>query len=513
MKINLVTRSLIFSSLFALLLHVNVHAQAPTAVIRYDNASVYPSGFSKVFATSDGGFIGLGNSGLTGWVTKLDAAYAIQWTISLDSIPMQDVVETNDGNYVMLGLSYRTDYPNNPIYILKTTPAGTIIFQKRYYDPTFANALTANGICKAAGTDQGFVFYGGNCIAMHYAIKCDVNGVIEWEKNNLYLGNGFISTLMVDGAGYIGSISFLANSMAHPGIMRMDASGNVTAIKTFQTAASIQMYKSSLLKLSNGSFVVLSSPNDIYGVHMLTVDPTFTTVTSSRIASTTPFYAVGNFATLNSNDEIVVCGSYSTGYTAAIQVNPYTGAISSMVFNGSAFGSIDMGLLLPNGNYLLAGNTNNDPMLAILSPTLQGLCSSQNLSLTTQANYPYTAGTPTVTGYPINAATATLNYTLGVQNFTRTILCGSLVGISETAAISNQIVLSPNPTDGQLSIHSDEGNISEITAIDMMGREVFHVAQLEATESKVDLSFLSPGAYMITVVTAKGRFVQKIMRH
>lgn len=501
-------------SLFAtvLMLCASLSVDAQTAVLKYDNGSVYPSGFSKIYATSDGGFVGLGNSGLTGWVTKLDAAYAIQWTISLDSIPMQDVVETNDGNYVMLGLSYRTDYPNNPLYILKTTPTGTILFQKRYYDGTLANALTANGICKAAGTDQGFLFYGGNCIASQYAIKCDVNGVIQWEKNNLGLGNGFISTLMPDGTGYIGSISFLANSMAHPGIMRMDALGNVTAIKTFQTAVSIQMYKTSLLRLSSGSFAVICNPNGFYGNLIITIDPTFTTITSNRISSVTQFYPVGNFATLNSNDEIVVCGSYSTGYSGAIQVNPYTGVISSMVYNSNTYGSIDMGLVLPNGNYLLAGNANNDPILAILSPTLQGFCSSQNLSLSTQPNYAYTPGTPTVTPYPINAATATLNYTLGVQNFTRTIVCGSLVGISETASNTDQIILSPNPTEGLLSVHSEEGTISEITAMDMMGREVLRITEVGATESKIDLSFLSPGAYMINVVTERGRFVQKIIR-
>lgn len=491
---------------------VSLNAQAPTAVLKFDNGSLYPSGFSKIYATSDGGFVGLGNSGLTGWVTKLDASYAIQWTISMDSIPMQDVVETNDGNYVILGLCYRTDYPNNPTYILKTTPAGVIIFQKRYYDPTFANALTANGICKAAGTDQGFLFYGGNCIAMHYAIKCDVNGVIQWEKNNLGLGNGFISTLMPDGTGYIGSISFLSSSTAHPGIMRMDASGNVTAIKTFQTAVSIQMYKTSLLRLNSGSFAVICNPNGFYGNLIITIDPTFTTITSNRIVSGTQFYPVGNFATLNSNDEIVVCGSYSTGYSAAIQVNPYTGAISSMVYNSNVFGSIDMGLLLPNGNYLLAGNANNDPMLAILSPTLQGFCSPQNLSLTTQTNYAYTPGTPTVTAYPINAGTATLNYTAGVQNFTRTIVCGSLVGVAENTISNNQIVLSPNPTESMLSVHSDAGTISEISAMDMMGREVLRITEVGATESKIDLTFLTPGAYMINVVTENGRSVQKIIR-
>ncbi len=144
-----------------------------------------------------------------------------------------------------------------------------------------------------------------------------------------------------------------------------------------------------LLQLSSGSFAVICNPNDICGNPMITTDPTFTTISSNRISSVTPFYPVGNFAALNSNDEIVVCGSYSTGCSGAIQINPYTtGAISSMAHGSNTFGSIDMGLVLPNGNYLLAGNANNDPIPAILSPILQGLCSSQNLSLTTQTTTP-----------------------------------------------------------------------------------------------------------------------------
>ena len=73
-------------------------------------------------------------------------------------------------------------------------------------------------------------------------------------------------------------------------------------------------------------------------------------------------------------------------------------------------------------------------------------------------------------------------------------------------------MLGPNPTEGLLSVHSEQGTISEITAMDIKGRDVLCMAEVGATESKIDLSFLSPGAYMVNVVAARGRFVQKIIR-
>ncbi len=511
MNINFGVKAAFFSTLIILLLPFTMSGQAPTVVVRYDNSSVYTSGFSKVRATSDGGFLATGSSGLLGWVTKFDSNLNVLWTFSIDSIPMRDAVETNDGNYVILGLSYRTDYPNNPLYILKTTPAGVVIFQKRYYDGTLNNALTAEGVCKAAGTDQGFVFYGGNCIASQYAIKCDVNGVVQWEKNNLGMGPGFISTMVPDGNGYVGSFSYLYNSMGHPGIIRLDANGLVTAVKTFQTAASIQLYSGSLVKLNSGGFAVISSPNDIYGVTIITVDAAFGNVTCNRIVSSAQLYLSGNFATMNASDEIVVLGGAGIGYAAAIQVNPFTGVISAMKNNSSGLGQADQGLALPNGNFLICGAVNNDPMFAVLAPGLTGFCASQNLGLTTQSNYAYTPGTPAITAYPINAAVANVNYVLNTQTLITTILCGGLIGIDE-ANEEGAVMISPNPATEHVFIRSDLGNITEVCATDMEGRVAFRSEMINAKETKIDLSSLSAGMYMITVTTENGSFVRKIIR-
>jgi Secretion system C-terminal sorting domain len=496
---------------FVVLIYLVSYTQAQTGVMHYEDFSLYGMGYGKVVPCSDGGYIGVGNSGIIGHITKFNGNFNVLWSYKLDSVIFIDAIETNDGNYVLEGLSYRTTYQNNPVHIVKMSSTGTVIFQKRYHDATFANAFTVDGICKAAGTDQGFIMYGGNCIAAQYAIKCDANGIVQWEKNNLGMGNGSILTMVPDGNGYVGAFSWLSNSMIHGGIIRLDASGNLVACKTFQTVTSVQMGRNCLAKLSNGNFVVMTKPNDISGVALFTVDPTFATITCNRISTTSSFYVDGMFATHNSNDEVIICGSYGFGYGSALQVNSATASVSFAKSYNTIGSGISNGTKLANGNYLLAGGINTGGMLAVIDNTGSGFCTAQNISLSPELNYSFTPASPTITQYPIGVATLSVNDVLVSENLTTSVVCGTLSSTVELSA-EQAIDVFPNPTQNQITISANSLPIESVRVLNIAGQEIERINAQGQNRQTIDLSSYDSGIYFIEIITSDRRFVRRIIR-
>jgi Secretion system C-terminal sorting domain len=509
---NMKKRLLFFAAmLFAL---ATIQAQSPTGVIRYTESSQFNKFFHKVIQASDGSIVTVGGLHLNGLACKFSSGFAPLWTLTMDSVSFRDVVETNDGNYVFLGNVMKVNMQNNPVCVVKVNPAGTVLFEKRYYEPSLSAGLTPFQLCKASGTDQGYLLYGGNCVSAQYIIKCDVNGNIVWVRDNYAPGVGFICSLMPDGNDYIGAFSYLNNSIISPGAIRMDASGNVLACRVFETTVSVQMNYSALTKLNNGNFVLMANPgNAFYGFFLYTLDATLQNVSCTKLSCTNQAYFTAIYAAQNSSDEVVAYGGYGSGSGCAVQVNPSTGVTSFAKYGNFITTGNSGGTRLSNGNYLFCGSSGYlGASFAVLDNTGAGFCSPQNITMTPQTNFPFTATNKTITNLQLPLLSSTYNFPFTPINLTASTMCGALSDAPEFIAGEDAIKMYPNPTHNLVTVTAEGFEIEAIRVLNIAGQEMQRISGQGQSSQTIELSSYESGVYFIEIVSGDQRIVRRIVR-
>ena len=73
-----------------------------------------------------------------------------------------------------------------------------------------------------------------------------------------------------------------------------------------------------------------------------------------------------------------------------------------------------------------------------------------------------------------------------------------------------EVRLQPNPTSGTVTVESGEWRVESVTVTDMAGRKVM-VSHLLPFASQLDISHLSPGVYLVTVVTDHDSSTQRLV--
>lgn len=472
-------------------------------VTTYNATTIYSQEFKKIVKTSDGGFLTTANTGVHGRITKMNSGYVIQWAIQIDSMPFFDAVETNDGNYVFLGFTYKMDYPLGGVHILKTTPTGTVLFERMYYDPSNANSVIASGIAKAAGTDNGFVFYGGNCIAMQYLAKCDANGIIQWQYSYAgSFGSGTVCSVITEATGYTLALFTVSSTV---GLLKVNALGNPMDARILQTSNGTYLYYNSLVKLNSGDYFLWTAPTDITGAQNYTISNSFANITCNRVSASSG-QVTGAFATGNANDEVMLSFvSYNNYYGGYLKVAP-SGTIAQQKYSSSASNVINClgGVSLNNGSYLFNGTSNNNrAMIAVVDESGNGFCSSQVTAYTAQQNYSFTQTTPTLYSNAINIASATANYPSTVNTYTILNVCGNLTGVNENTGEATGVSVYPNPFASCFSIERATNDAVTVNIIDGTGR-VALTRQTSGTKIVIETGELANGVYSIQLVDAAG---------
>ena len=97
-----------------------------------------------------------------------------------------------------------------------------------------------------------------------------------------------------------------------------------------------------------------------------------------------------------------------------------------------------------------------------------------------------------------------------VTNTTESILVSDLTTIIHEIENGITINVFPNPTNGQVYIHSSEGFDGELQVTDHMGRQIFQKKISDSQE--LDLSQQSSGIYFISIQTKEGMFTDKIIK-
>jgi hypothetical protein len=255
--------------------------------------------FRSIEQTNDGGYIVAGytesNDGdfsenhggeFDSWVVKLDSSGNLEWQKILGGSGRDQlfgVVQGNDGNYVIAGLTTSNDgditgfLGSEDFWIIKLGSTGNLIWEKTYggssYDFARSIANTADGGYIVAGgtfSEDGDVTVSYS-ESDYWIIKLDVSGNLEWEKTLGGNGTDSVNNVKetIDG-GYIavGSSTSIDGNVSHNNgktdlwTVKLDAFGNLEWEKAL--GGSENEYGKSVVQNANGEYIIVgdTSSND-----------------------------------------------------------------------------------------------------------------------------------------------------------------------------------------------------------------------------------------------------------
>ncbi len=161
---------------------------------------------SSIIQTSDSGFVMCGNTSsfgaiIKGYLIKTNSVGDTMWTKSFgaDSVTViNDVKQTNDSGYIIFGSTNSFGAGNFDLYLIKTNASGDTVWSKTY-----------GGIDEEASQqvqqtlDGGYIMVGGTKsfgmgVYDAYWIKTDANGNVMWSRTfggiSSDLGNSILQT-------------------------------------------------------------------------------------------------------------------------------------------------------------------------------------------------------------------------------------------------------------------------------------------------------------------------------
>jgi hypothetical protein len=220
-------------------------------------------GLNSFYPTDDGGFImGGTTSGYTGqWgqngdtitryevptqasLVKVDSEGSLEWkqmySIQYMSTQLKSVVQTNDGGYVMTGMSggqFTGTY--GKIFLAKTDNLGNLLWDKEIGVENFGEYPTSMALTR----DGGFIVAAvmdNNFSSAPGLIKFDSSGDVQWQE--LYGGDssaGVSSVIQTKDGGYVFSGYIFSDSAdgsynEYFWLVNVDSSGSVQWERSFQ---------------------------------------------------------------------------------------------------------------------------------------------------------------------------------------------------------------------------------------------------------------------------------------
>lgn len=501
--------SLLFSALFVLC--VPLRAQT-TGTFILDEGNITLTNCEKILRTSDGGLLAIGTGNSNAHITKFDSLMAIQWIDVVNSVGVRDIIETNDGNYVFMGTCFSVNY-NMATLVVKIAPAGNILYQKVYYAPTSAGAqLTSAGICKGAGSDNGFLLFGGECVANDYIMKCDAAGNVQWQHQYIGASNGSIMGMVAEPNSYAAAYSVKENSVPSVGILKIDASGNLLWAKVLQSSDSVELNPNSFTKRNNGDYVIWASPG-YYTMQIYSIDASGNNANCKLFTTPNSTYFKSINATHNLADEIIGTG-FEAGDGLVFKFDPF-GVITwqrkvATIGNDGYYFSTPFG----NSTYAVAGYVYNSvaprgQMFAIIDENATGLCTNTTTSLTTSTQA-FNFVTPTITVQSMSASVVSYSFSTSATSYTRIVLCGNVTAVDETPA-NETISLSPNPVTDQLTLNTAQP-MKAIRLFDGTGRILLQEENVNASTLRIDLQHFPKGIYFAEIITGDQKFLRKISK-
>ncbi|MBV6420612.1 MAG: hypothetical protein DAHOPDDO_01869 [Ignavibacteriaceae bacterium] len=222
----------------------------------------------SVQQTIDGGYIISGYTKSFGaglmdvFLIKADPSGNQVWSKTFGGVQDDEgysVLETNDGDYVVSGVTSSSGAGSRDMWMIKTDPSGNLIWQKTH------GGMSSDGAWYVAQTtDGGFILtgwtlsYGPGALGNAWLVKTDSLGNQQWNKffGGDDVDRGYAVQQTTDG-GYIltGYTDSFGAGLYDMLLIKTDSLGNAVWTKTFGGTG--RDYGNSVQQTSDGGFIVL----------------------------------------------------------------------------------------------------------------------------------------------------------------------------------------------------------------------------------------------------------------
>lgn len=259
MRLNSIIKLIVFLFVFNGIL-TNLSAQNSSFVKLIGGTNT--DEFFSMEATSDGGFINVGNTqnGITGSaydmiLLKTDANGNTIWNKTFGNTENEsafDVAETNDNGFIIAGES---QVPNsNRALVVRTNSTGDTVWTKKY-EPTTGRTSLSSVIQTA---DFGFLFTGWthNNDTYAYILKTDNFGNILWSKQCLRPNYSFRALDAIETSpGQYLVLCQASSSSTRSFILELNSAGD-TLSSQFFTSGSRNVLLNKMIETSDGGLLI-----------------------------------------------------------------------------------------------------------------------------------------------------------------------------------------------------------------------------------------------------------------
>lgn len=454
---------------------------------------------------------------LGGVISQTDTSTGnVYWTsqINYQGQPfyVRSITQTSDSNFVALIAQIGT---TSLISALKVTASGTLLWVKKYFH-------TATNIAwdLTHTQDGGFIMVGGGCSGENFAIRCDTEGNIIWQKQfrdtstfggsafnisyagndnyyiagmNLSINNDFNNILFkINGAGNLlwfrkiimdgpdwnggliasndggatlaGTTNVLDSNVKYNYLAHFDSTGNNFWIKVYMNS-STENHSNGLIQLDDGNYIITGSVyyTDIRNVQMSNIK------TDGN----------GNFIWAKTGGSSQSGGGYHSSFCIKKLSNS-----SFLVGSSFSFSKLN------NNGY--------------------GWCYSDTINMTSIIP-PYTIETPiSPLVSNLNFISDTISYTYNIYPGFSPTICANITDV-HSDVFDKKISIFPNPFLDELNFTTSNNEPSVITLYDIASKKILE--QKFTNSVSINTKQLAKGLYLYEVqcgssLCKKGKLVK-----
>ncbi len=484
---------------------------------------VIPDGRGNHFYVGSTNSTGAG--GYDALFTKTDASGAVLWEKQFGGSRTEygtTFLKASDGTYVIAGRTNSFSASGqHDAFIAKVDSAGTLLWAK-----TYGTDSTEYAFAIMESPDSGYVIagvtYGPPAPKISgrssmFVVKTDINGNTQWARS---LGSQFGNE-----QGYAlssgGSNGFLLSGYTGLNLIGMndavfffmDWSGSLQLSYVFGGSSDDDI-RNSILGNNGG---LLAGNTRSYGglgdlfVAKINVNGGLPSLGWFKTYGTSSDEYITSFKSINPNSFLLI------GHTMAFGTNGSSFATMidsngvsqwTRYYDGPQDDNLMDADVLASGDLLLAGYTNSytgvaDDFYLIQANPDGTACNSHTATISDSLRV---ASVATLTGTEFASDTFVITTaTVGMSTNTNTTVTNSICvynGITDIAAESN-IKVYPNPASSIVSV-SAASIIKSIRVADNAGRLIYEKAEVNTTQTNMDVLNMAPGLYTLSVIADGG---------
>ena len=515
---------LLLTVLLSTLGGLSVNAQLMFQKIYGDASTIYAASLEK---TNDGGYIMTGltyqppTTGGDVLLIKTDINGDTLWTKTFGGTGLEQgnsVRQTNDGGYIVVGSTVSFGAGNNDVYLIKTNGSGNAAWTK-----TIGNVPAEYGYSVRQTADSGYIILATtNAVAGLndiFLIRTDSAGTVIWTKihSGTYYNDVYSFEPTNDGGYIISGRNAVGAGDYNFYLFKADSSGNNLWVKTYggvtnDMAYAVQQTADSGYIMAGYTSSFGAGLEDVYVVKTDSVGDTLWTKTYGEVG-----YERGNAVKQTADGGYIITGSttsFGTGGDAYLLRIDGSGTVLWSKNFGGPYGEIGKSLLIDNdGGYVIAGiyNDGSNASVYLVKTDSSGNSQCNTATNTTLANFAATQVANLVTTVSTNNPVVSVAASIVASVDSAHTLCSN-VGISEYSPNENSISIFPNPTKDNFTININaEIKKAQIEIYNVMGEKI-HTEIISAASSKeIYLRNISSGIYFVKVYNGQNQYTKKLI--